>query len=49
MSYSYSKERYVDRNFLMSKIDAVLGYLMFITTKPDEPQKQIGFRKPTQS
>lgn len=44
-SFTYSQERYVNRNILMSKIDAVLGYFELITEKPDEPQKRIGFRK----
>ena len=37
---SYSEEKYVDRSFIMTKLDAILGYFEIITA--DKPKK-IGF------
>ena len=39
----YSKEIYVDKSFILFKLDAILSYFEFITS--DKPRK-IGFRKP---
>jgi hypothetical protein len=36
----YSKEKYVERSFILIKIDAVLGYFKIITS---EKPKKIGF------
>ena len=40
---SYSTEKYVDRLFILTKLDEVLGYLKIISAK--KPRK-IGFSKP---
>jgi hypothetical protein len=40
---SYSNGKYIDKSFLLTKLDAILGYFEIITSK--EPRK-IGFRKP---
>ncbi|MBI2830704.1 MAG: hypothetical protein HYX79_00405 [Chloroflexi bacterium] len=37
---SYSKEKYVDKYYLLTKLDALLGYIESITS---EKPKQIGF------
>jgi hypothetical protein len=39
----YTKEKYVERTFFLTKIDAVLGYFEFLTS-PEK--KRIGFHKP---
>ena len=36
----YSKEKYVDRSFILTKLDAILGYFEIITS---EKPKRIGF------
>ena len=38
----YSKEKYVDKSYLLFKIDAILGYFEIITA---EKPKRIGFTK----
>lgn len=38
----YSKEKYVDKSFILTKLDAILGYFEIITS--DKPRR-IGFRK----
>jgi len=38
----YSDEKYVDKTFILTKLDAILGYFEIITSK--EPRK-IGFSK----
>ncbi len=40
---SYSDEKYVDKPYLLTKIDAILGYFEIITA---EKPKTIGFHKP---
>ena len=40
---SYSDEKYVERSFTLTKIDAILGYFEIITS---EKPKEIGFRTP---
>lgn len=40
---TYSKERYADGRFILTKLDAILGYFEIITSKPE---KKIGFRTP---
>jgi hypothetical protein len=42
-SRTYSEEKYVDKPFILTKIDAILGY--FELTMSDKP-RNIGFRKP---
>ena len=39
----YSKEKYVDKPFILTKIDAILGYFEF--TMSEKP-RNIGFRAP---
>jgi len=39
----YSEEKYIERSFILTKIDAVLGYFEIITS---EKPRRIGFRKP---
>ena len=39
---SYSDEKYVDKPFILTKLDAILGYFEFVTS---ETPKRIGFRK----
>jgi len=39
----YSKEKYVERSFILTKLDAILGYFEIITS---EKPRNIGFRKP---
>ncbi len=39
---SYSEEKYVERSFILTKLDAILGYFEIIT--PEKPRK-IGFSK----
>ena len=39
----YTEEKYVEKSFILTKIDTVLGYLQIITSP--EP-KRIGYRKP---
>jgi hypothetical protein len=39
----YSDEKYVDKAFFLSKLDAILSYFEILTS--EKPQ-QIGFRKP---
>lgn len=39
---SYSKEKYVDKSFILTQLDAILGYFEIIT--PEKPRK-IGFSK----
>lgn len=39
---SYSKEKYVDKPYILTKIDAILGYFEIITS---EKPKRIGFIK----
>jgi len=38
----YSKEKYVDKSFILTKIDALLGYFEIITS---EKPRRIGFTK----
>jgi len=40
---SYSKEKYVDRAFMLTKLDAILSYFEIITS---EKPRRIGFTKP---
>ncbi len=40
---SYSKEKYVDKSFILTKLDAILGYFEIITS---EKPKSIGFHTP---
>ena len=40
---SYSKEKYVDKSFILTKLDAILGYFEIITS---EKPSSIGFRTP---
>ena len=40
---SYSKEKYVERSFILTKIDAILGYFKIITS---EKPKKMGFSTP---
>ena len=42
-SLSYSKEKYVDKSFILTKLDAILGYFEIITS---EKPSSIGFRTP---
>ena len=43
---SYSKEKYVDKSFILIKLDAILGYLDSLTSdKPEKPRK-IGYPTP---
>ena len=39
---SYSKEKYVDKSFILTKLDAIIGYLKNITS---EKPRRIGFSK----
>ena len=39
---TYSEERYVDKPFILHKLDSILGYFEFVTS---ETPKRIGFRK----
>ena len=39
---SYSKEKYVDRSFILTKLDAILGYFEIITS---EKPRRMGFTK----
>jgi hypothetical protein len=41
---SYSKEKYVEKAYLLTKIDAVLGYFKIITS---EKPRRMGFSKPS--
>ena len=40
---SFSREKYVDKSFILTKLDAILGYFEIITSK--EPRK-MGFNQP---
>jgi len=40
---SYSKEKYVDKPFILTKLDAILGYFESITS---EKPRKIGFSTP---
>ena len=40
--HSYSDEKYVDKSFILIKLDAILGYFEIITS---EKPKRIGFNK----
>jgi len=40
--HSYSKEKYVDKSFILVKLDAILGYFEIITS---EKPRRIGFTK----
>ncbi len=42
-SNTYSDESYVDKSFILTKIDAILGYFEIITS---EKPRNIGFSKP---
>jgi len=42
-SIRYSKEKYVDRAFILTKIDAILGYFEIINS---EKPKKLGFHTP---
>ena len=39
---SYSEEKYVDKSFILTKIDAILGYFEIITS---EKPRRMGFSK----
>ncbi len=39
---SYSEEKYVERSFILTKLDAILGYFEIITS---EKPRKIGFSK----
>ncbi|MFC1966427.1 hypothetical protein ACFLWI_05735 [Chloroflexota bacterium] len=39
----YSKEKYVDKSFILMKLDAILGYFEIVTS---EKPRRIGFSKP---
>ncbi len=41
--YEPSKEKYVDKSFILTKLDAILGYFEIITS---EKPRKIGFTKP---
>ena len=41
--YKPSKEKYVDKSFILTKLDAILGYFEIITS---EKPRKIGFRTP---
>lgn len=41
--HRYSEEKYVERSFILTKIDAVLGYFKIITS---EKPKKMGFSTP---
>ena len=43
---SYSKEKYVERSFILTKLDAILGYFEIITS---EKPRSIGFSRPDSS
>ncbi len=45
-SDSYSKEKYVDKPYILTKLDAILGYFEITTPEKSEKPKKIGFRKP---
>ena len=40
--HSYSKEKYVDKSFILTKLDAILGYFEIITS---EKPRKMGFSK----
>ncbi len=42
----YSKEKYVDKSFILTKLDAILGYFEIITS---EKPRSIGFHRPNKS
>ena len=42
-SKSYTKEKYVERSFILIKIDAIFGYFEITTS---EKPKRIGYHKP---
>lgn len=42
----YSKEKYVDKSFILTKLDAILGYFEIITS---EKPRSIGFHPPNKS
>ena len=42
----YTKEKYVDKPFLLTKLGAILGYFAILTV--DKP-RSIGFRKPDET
>ncbi|HEX9897260.1 MAG TPA: hypothetical protein VGA85_06350 [Dehalococcoidales bacterium] len=42
----YTKEKYVDKPFLLTKLDAILGYFARLTA--DKP-RSMGFRKPDET
>ncbi len=39
---SYSEEKYVERTYILTKLDAILGYFEIITS---EKPRRIGFSK----
>jgi hypothetical protein len=41
--HSYSKEKYVEKAFILTKLDAILGYFEIITS---EKPRSIGFHPP---
>ena len=44
--YKPSEEKYVDKPFILTQLDAILGYLdSLISDKPEKPRR-IGFPKP---
>ena len=44
--YSYSEEKYVERSFILTKLDAILGYFEIITA---EKPRKIGFNPSNKS
>jgi len=40
---SYTDEKYIDKPFILTKLDAIIGYFEIITS---EKPKKMGFRKP---
>ena len=43
---SYSEEKYVERSFILTKLDAILGYLDSLTSDKPEKPKKMGFSPP---
>jgi len=43
VSCSYSEDKYVDKPFILTKLDAILGYFEIVTS---EKPREIGFRTP---
>jgi hypothetical protein len=42
----YSKEKYVDKSFILTRLDSILGYFEIITS---EKPRKIGFSRPDSS